>query len=872
MGRAMFRSCFRHLLQVLPWWSGGLVALAAAGPTVTYAPGPLPQVRVAATEEAGSAVQLTLLAPGLVHLAWSPRLQPGQVWTTTMLARREFAGVEDAVWDARRQRLTGGGVSVTRREGCWQLAVNRQQRVAEVCLQRQTRGRLRLTVNAEGPRQVLGLGQQLIAERVSPDWNGLRRLPGHALGNAMVWDGSLGAAGNTQVPVAYVLSDTAPDFALFLDTPYAVQADFAEQPWRLEAADGSAGLFIWTGRDVAALRQTWLDLSGHPPVPPLKAFGLWLSEFGFDNWAELDDKVASLRRSGFALDGAVLDLQWFGGIRSGSPDTAMGRLDWDETAFPAAREHVRDYARKGLGLMLIEESYIGAGRPEFAQLASQRGLAMQCPPPCTEPVVLEQNPWWGVGGMLDWSNGETSHAWHVQKRVPLIDAGILGHWTDLGEPEQFDEWAYYSGVDWYGRRATRHRDLHNLYNFLWSRSIADETARSHPDRRPWILSRSGAAGSQRYGVALWSGDLLSGFPALAAQVQAQTNMSLSGFDYYGADIGGFHRGTIRPAEMDRLYTRWLAGSVLMDVPLRPHAMNLCNCHETAPDRIGDIASNRANVALRYRLVPYFYSVAHAAWREGRAVVGPLALEFGDLPGVATISGSKLLGPWMLFAPPVADAEQVQVWLPPGRWTDFYHPEQVSVGQGDLRAVPATRDGVVRAPLYLREGAIVPLLTQAPAHLGAPQAGQIHWFSDVEVQLVPGAQQTTFDLVEDDGVSQAYQRGQLARTRLALQAAPGSGWHLSIHPDVPAGVTARRRWQLNVFGVVPDGARLLLNGMEVPQLQSARTAASECPADDCTARAVHAPAWWRVPGGVHVDLGEHAVTASVQVRLAAAVQP
>ena len=86
-------------------------------------------------------------------------------------------------------------------------------------------------------------------------------------------------------------------------------------------------------------------------------------------------------------------------------------------------------------------------------------------------------------------------------------------------------------------------------------------------------------------------------------MNAQMHVGLSGIDYFGSDIGGFHRGDISGEELDELYTVWFANSTLLDVPVRPHTENLCNCKETAPDRVGDLESNRANIRLRYALNP-----------------------------------------------------------------------------------------------------------------------------------------------------------------------------------------------------------------------------------------------------------------------------
>lgn len=817
---------------------------------VHYAAEPLPQLHV---QEDEGELLLTVLGPQLLHASWGRDLQAGQPWLSPMLLPLTPEPVT-ARWTAGTQQLQAGDFLIQIEPGCWQLSLKTApaQTLGRFCRQALSRARVKLGWTSSAYDYILGLGQQLAEHAQEPSWKGLQRRSGNAMGNAMPWS-SIGASGDTQVPLAYVLGAGQTPYAAFFDTPHKLNFDFSAPEWTVEANHGQLGMLLFPGQSLDGLRRRYLQLSGRPPVPPLKAFGLWLSEYGFDNWQELDDKLASLRGHGFPIDGAVLDLQWFGGISSGSPETAMGRLSWDTQAFPQARERIAAHAREGLQLMLIEESYIGAGLPEHAQLASQRLLAMDCLPPCTEPVLLDSNPWWGVGGMLDWSNPASGRWWHDNKRAALIDDGVLGHWTDLGEPEQYNEAAVYSGIDFAGRTLRRHKDVHNWYNLFWSRSIAEETARTHPQRRPWILSRSGSAGSQRYGVAMWSGDVYSSFAALQAQLRAQSNMSVSGFDYYGSDVGGFHRNQIRRAKLNQLYTRWLLSSSLMDVPLRPHALNLCNCTETAPDRLGDRASNLAALQLRYQLTPYLYSLAHAAWEEGEAVFPPLGLHFEQEPGALAQSGSKMMGPWLLFAPPATEADTLDVWLPRGRWTDFYQPQTVLEGQNRAVPQPLLRDGLLRAPLFLRAGAIVPMLRTPPAHLGVLKAGEIRWFADMLLRLVPDASSSRFVLVEDDGISRAYEQGQRVRTEMRLQGQAGGGWQFQLRPLDAGGPSGRRQLTLQVAGTPPVDARVHVNGRLLPQI-------------DASASASGIAGWHASPGGLTLHLGEWASSEILEVQL------
>ena len=172
--------------------------------------------------------------------------------------------------------------------------------------------------------------------------------------------------------------------------------------------------------------------------------------------------------------------------------------------------------------------------------------------------------------------------------------GIVGHWCDLGEPEMFHANSWYAGLPGGGHA---HDDIHNLFSFLWVASIARGYQRHGDVQRPFVLSRSGAPGIQRFGAGCGRATSAPTWTTLAAHENVQMNMSLSGIDYFGADIGGFHREALE-GDLNELYTQWFADGMMIDVPGRVHTENVRNTRETAPDRVGDLASNLANVRRR----------------------------------------------------------------------------------------------------------------------------------------------------------------------------------------------------------------------------------------------------------------------------------
>ena len=231
-----------------------------------------------------------------------------------------------------------------------------------------------LDIDPGGITQVYGLGQQFKRPgSADGDWTTLGVREGATitdadagvsaapLGNHL--DGFLGGAdGNVQIPVYYALGAHGLNYAALMDNVYWQRWDFTVNWWQARMFGDQLRWFLLAGHDLPELRAAYLELTGRPPVPPRKAFGLWVSEFGYKSFDRIDTLLAGLRRDGFPVDGFVLDLNWFGGIAGGSSSrTHMGRLDWDEDqhaddldhndySFPNPAAKIHDYTDARIGI------------------------------------------------------------------------------------------------------------------------------------------------------------------------------------------------------------------------------------------------------------------------------------------------------------------------------------------------------------------------------------------------------------------------------------------------------------------------------------------------------------------------------------------
>lgn len=643
-------------------------------------------------------------------------------------------------------------------------------RLTLLCPQSLRPDNLTLSISRNNFMHVYGLGQQHPEPgTVDGDWAGKSRVPSNDFGNEMVPQGG-GAVGNMQIPIAYFLGEGQQNYGLFVDNTYAQRWDFTADPYLAKGRGNAIRAYLIGGRDLPALREGYLQLTGRPPVPPKKMFGLWLSEYSFDNWDEIEQKLMSMQRAKFPVDGVFLDVAWFGGVTADSEATQAGSMRWDNANFPNPERAIQKLdADFGAGVMAVEQPYVGRRLPEYLTMSTKGYLVRQCPYPC-DPIMLRNKQWWGWGAMLDYSNEEGAAFWHDWRRESLIKVGVIGHWTTLGEPENYDTNGWYHGVALGGERLHGHADIHNLYNLLWSKSIYEGYGRNGHNQRPFVLTRSGTAGSQRYGTAFWSGDIGSNLSNLASHLNTQMQMSLSGIDYYSSDIGGFHRQALRGEDLNTLYTRWLAVSAAIDVPLRVHVENLCNCNPTTPNEIGDAASNLANLRQRYALTPYYYSLAHLAWRSGEPVVPPMVYYYQDDPGVRQIASQKMIGRDMLVATVTdANAKEAMVYLPEGEWVDYYDQSRHQSKGAWAGPFPLYRNGIYRLPTFVRAGAVIPELKLDAGITNSYGLKQDKGYQEeLLVTAYLGTGNYKFTLFEDDNVSMDYQKGRFGETDLVLK--------------------------------------------------------------------------------------------------------
>ncbi len=536
---------------------------------------------------------------------------------------------------------------------------------------------------------------------------------------------------NTNVP--FIASSQG--YAIYFENTYPGRFDIgASDPamFTYKANGGELSYFLIAAPDVPAQLERYTWLTGRQPLPPRWAFGFIQSKYGYHNDAEARSMVQTMRQERIPCDGIVLDLFWF---------RNMGDIAWNTTAFPDPFGMMRDFLTRGFRTIVITEPYITDRSTNYAAAASGGYLARDA---TGNPWILGN--WWSCGcnaALLDITD-HTAAGWWWSKHPSFFGAELAGLWTDLGEPERHDP-----GMLHQLGPAAR---VHNIYNLLWAKTIFEGFSAFRPNQRLFNLTRSGYAGIQRYGVIPWSGDVGRNFGGLAVQIPMVQAMGLSGLAYHNSDIGGFTGGQ-GSAE---LYVRWMQYGTFCPIT-RAHGAG----RDTEPWTYGAAAEDicRNYISLRYRLLPYIYTLAHQNYATGIPLVRPL---FFSYPSMGASSDTYLWGDAFLVSP-VTGPGQVSkaVSLPSGTWYDYWTDQPLHTG------IVAVSTPLEKLPLFVKAGSIVPMQTLMQYTDERP-------VDTLFVQSWPPVDGPgSFTLYEDDGRTLAYQSGAFAQTAFSASLT-GSG--------------------------------------------------------------------------------------------------
>ena len=505
---------------------------------------------------------------------------------------------------------------------------------------------------------------------------------------------------NTEVSIPFLFSSRGYGFLWHNPAIGRVELGSTQTRWVAEATP-QLDYWITVGATPAEIMEHYAGATGHAPEFPAWAAGFWQSKLRYRTQEELLSVAREYKRRGLPLSVIVIDFfHW----------TLQGDWRFDPALWPDPTGMVRELEEMGVKLMVSIWPTVNPLSENFPVM-QQRGLLIRTERGLPALMVFQDNRPEGPVSLhyYDATNPEARRFIWEQVREHYYQYGIKVLWLDACEPEMFpmdpDNLRFHLGNG---------LAVANAYPLLHERGFY-EGMRDAGETAILNLCRSAWAGSQRYGAAVWSGDINSTFEAFQAQVRAGLNVGLSGIPWWTTDIGGFYGGDPESPVFRELLIRWFQYSTFCPL-FRLHGNRLLASEE--PTMISTGGPNEAwsfgeeayriikdLLFLRERLRPYILEQMQLAHEKGTPPMRPLFFDFPNDEIGASIDDQFLFGPDVLVAPVLTEgARQRTVYLPSGTtWTDAWSGQTFDGGQYIVAEAPLDR-----IPLYLHANAQLPI--------------------------------------------------------------------------------------------------------------------------------------------------------------------
>ncbi|CAN5652694.1 glycoside hydrolase family 31 protein [soil metagenome] len=545
-------------------------------------------------------------------------------------------------------------------------------------------------------------------------------------------------------------------YGLFLDNTYRTYFDMgktAPERYTFGAAGGELNYYLFTGgleRSPKEVLRNYTELTGHTPLPPIWALGYQQSRWSYFPESRVREIVRRFREGRIPADVIYLDIDYMDGYRI---------FTWDKSRFPDPGKMISDFRADGFRTVIIVDP--GVKTDENYEVYRQ-GRAGGYFTKAADGKEFHAKVWPGACAFPDYTDPR-ARRWFGSLHKGHTEEGVAGFWNDMNEPatfrpddpqeppifhhpgKTFPLSVQHAGDGLPGD----HARYHNVYGMQMARATFEGLRQLRPDVRPFVLTRAGYAGVQRYS-AVWTGDNVASWEHLRLVIPMLANLGVSGVPLVGADVGGFVG-----SPSGELYARWLQTAALTPI-VRSHTNAGSKDQEPwsyGPDfeRI-----NRATIELRYKLLPYLYSLFHEHTETGAPVMRPLWFEYPKDVRTYLIEDEYLVGRELLVAPVLNEGEvKRRVYFPKGDvWIDWWTGERH--GGGSEAEIAAPLD---RLPLFARAGAAIPV-QPVVQHTG--EMARV----PVSVLVVPGADNTSRSY-EDSGEGYSYQGGTFGMTTVTL---------------------------------------------------------------------------------------------------------
>jgi alpha-glucosidase len=576
-------------------------------------------------------------------------------------------------------------------------------------------------------------------------------------------------------------------YGIFFDNSYRSYFDFAKSSQQriwFGAEGGELNYYFFYGPSLKKILNRYADLTGHMPLPPLWALGNQQSRWSYYPDTMVEEVVSEYRKRDLPLDVLHLDIDYMQGYRV---------FTWDRQRFRDPKALSEKLGRQGVKLITIVDP--GVKYQPVAKSAGQiTSITPELEPQDQRYYVFEQGVqqnyfqrrtngdlfiprvWPGESVFVDYTLPAAREWWGNLHRG-YTDNGVAGIWNDMNEPSDFVDQTGKNQIDVVsydeGAKST-HAKNRNVFALLMARATYEGLERLRPNQRPYVITRAGYAGIQRYST-MWTGDTNSTWEALALNIPMFTTLGLSGEPFVGSDVGGFiGRGN------GELLVRAYQISFLAPF-CRNH--KVIDGYDQEPWRFGRYYEDiiRKYLKLRYELLPFLYTTLEEAHQTGTPLFRPLVLNYQDDPNTYNLDDEFMIGNDLLVAPVVKpDVSRRLVYLPKGLWYDYWTNKKYEGGTTISADAP-----LETVPMFVRAGAIIPTGPELN-YVGEKPVDPITF------NIYPDDKgSASVTLYEDDGVSPAYKQEGFRRTTVNARRV-GIGYVVTTSPPLGRYQPATRR--------------------------------------------------------------------------------
>lgn len=488
------------------------------------------------------------------------------------------------------------------------------------------------------------------------------------------------------IPVYMCLQDTGAYLA-FYDNSHdcsftmdkSISVKFEGGPLRYYLAFGSP----------ASVLQRYVELTGRPPLPPRWALGYQQSYWGYSSEAEMRRVFKGFQDNKLPLSVLHMDIDFMDGYRVFTPDTKR---------YPDLPGFAAELEKSDVHLVAITDPGVKVD-PGFDLYSEGIKVGAFCKGP--DYKIVEGVVWPGWTVYPDFTDPAVREWWGRQYER-LFKHGISGIWHDMNEPVSYTAWGDFTlplctrhELD--GQKGD-HRQAHNLYGMLMNRSGYEGMQKLQPDKRPFIVTRSGWAGMQRYSWC-WTGDVETSWQALRQTISTVLGLGLCGMPYSGPDTGGFSG---HPTS--ELYIRWFQLTSFLPF-FRTHCAFFLPRREPWEFSEDVVDIIRGQLELRYSLMPYWYTLAWSAAQDGMPLIRPLFWDEPDKRELWDIRDTFMVGESLLIAPVLEEGTgRRSMSLPKGSWYELNTDTLIEGGRMVEMESPLNK-----IPVLVRTGSILPMI-------------------------------------------------------------------------------------------------------------------------------------------------------------------